>query len=155
MPKIKLHAGAEIDLLSKDELDQSLGQHFARTQTARGWGVKPIRKQAATTTIGTATAFAIQGPEQGYLWSLRLLGMSLSSAQSVQAWRAGDNGTTVPANGLLGNMASASFGSLTWSKGQALLTGGEWLALSAGGNTIVSYLLVAVEVPEQLAWKVM
>jgi hypothetical protein len=155
MAKFKLSAGAELDLLTKGELDTSLLDQSVREWAERGRGVKVIRRQGSTGPISLTTGFAIQGPEQGYTWALRLLGLSLSAAQTIQAWTAGDNSPAPPANGNgpLGSMPSASFGSITWSNVQGLLEGGEFLTLSAGGACTVQYTLIAVQVPAQLLWK--
>jgi hypothetical protein len=154
LAEFQLKAGASIDLLTKDELHNELGRYWAARENARGRGVKLIRRSGNTGTISATAAYGIEGPQQGYVWAIRLLGLALSSAQTIQAWAAGDNSATVPAGGLLGQMASATYGTVTWSNIQGPLFGGEYLTLSAGGSCSAAYLLVAVEVPAELLWKI-
>lgn len=153
MATYKLSAGASIDVLTKGELDQSLQSQFVAEWTERGRGIKVMRIQGVTTTINTTVAFPIQGPEQGYSWALRSIGLSPSSAQAIRVWIAPDNSTTPPATGLIEFMASASFMTSTWSNVQAVIHGGEWIALTASGACTTDYIIYAVEVPTQLLWK--
>ena len=152
MAKFRLSAGAEIDMLTKDELDQSLGSYFAEQETARGSGIKVMRIQGVTTSIGTGVAFPIAGPEQGYAWALRSAGFSPSTSAAIRVW-IGDNTATPPATGMVGFMPAANFGTIAWSSVQAVLYGGEYLQLSAGATCTTDFIIYAVEVPAQLLWK--
>ena len=153
MAQFKLQAGASLDLLTKDELATSLKEQFDLEWTERARGIKVIRLQGMTTTISGTVAFPIQGPEQGYSWALRSIGLSPSTSAAIRVWVAPDNSTTPPATGLIEFMAANTFMTSTWSSVQAVINGGEYIALSAGASCTTDYIIYAVEVPTQLLWK--
>jgi hypothetical protein len=154
MAKVRLSAGAEIDLLTKGELDDSLKDAADAEWTARARGIKPIRVMGNTGSLSSTTVFAVAGPQQGYIWALRGLGLILSGAQTAQAYVTGDNGTTLPKNGLVASFASGTNLYTDWSGVQAYLNGGEYLAIGAGGSVSAAFILYALEVPAELTWKV-
>jgi hypothetical protein len=154
MAKVKLNAGVELDLLNKSELADSLQDQFDREWAERGRGIKLIRIRGATSgNISTTVGFAIQGPQQGYVWALRSLGAVLSSSQTLQAYVTGDNGTSIPANGPVANLAAGTVVFTTWSGVQAFLNGGEFLTIAAGGSATAQFTMYALEAPAELAWK--
>lgn len=154
--KFDLKAGVSIDVLTKDELDSSLRDYFAQAETAKARGLKPIivEGNSGTIQISATTGWPIEGPRQGYSWGLRFLGLNLGSAQTIQAWKTGDNLGLLPSQGLIGSAASSQFPEITWSNIQGLIRGGEYVTLFAGAATVVGYRLVAIEVPTELEWKI-
>ena len=156
MAQVKLQAGATLDFLTKGELDQSLASAFDREWTARARGIKPLRFSLAPVAAvsGTAAYVIGQTPNEGYVWALRQLGLTMSASVSVRVG-IGDTGTTGPANLLLQNNITASTNPVfQWSGTQALLYPEEYPVLWASGSANVNnWCLYVVEVPAELVWK--
>lgn len=161
MAKFKLSAGADIEMLTKDELDQSLSDSAVAEWTERGRGVKVLRFTAPVGASLTATAVYVipYTPAQGYSWALRLVGATFSTAFNLRVWITSDPSiaalptpNNLMALGVTGGSALST--ALTFSGTQAVLNGGDCVVMSASGNvTLNSYLLTAVEVPTELLWK--
>lgn len=152
--KVRLAANAELDLLTKAELDQSLSD-------LRGWiaearrGVK-FRTISAKATVagGVWTIPGGQhdlGPQSGTCWSVTALAVSGSGITAgtdrFSVYADDVSAAKLFLNGIL-------YGQ-TWSVGTFVLGGGSTLAFSGagtgGGGTEVWVSGTVAEVPEQLA----
>lgn len=158
MAKVKLSAGAELDLLTQGEVDDSLMRALNLQEYARGQDVKVLRAQGTTGTVTATAGAVVDGPNPGYAWALRGAYFNLATASNVRLWIIGDNNTAVAGAGLLQGVvaatSSATFNSVTWSGVQAVLHGGENLLISTAGSVAsIGYTFYYVEVPEQLLWK--
>lgn len=161
MAKFKIGANAEIDLLTKGELDDSLADSAKGEWQERARGVKVMRFTAPVQASLTATAIYVipYTPAQGYSWALRLVGATFSAAFNLRAWVTSDPSVTslpTPNNmmplGVTGGSALAV--TLPFSGTQMVLNGGDFVVMSASGSvTLNSYVLTAVEVPTELLWK--
>lgn len=162
MPKTIFKAGVELDLLSQDELDQSLGRHFAAQEAAKLHGIKPMRLPetlygtAASNklTLSVANGNAPVGPRSGYAWVFkRLIVNGLTSGSTPDVVNLYHDSTTgVPLWAFDGNHFGYTFGEL-----QITLYGGETLALASVGtfNSTSQITLGGelVEVPQELLGK--
>lgn len=162
MPKVSLKAGAEIDVLSKDELNDSLMHYFSAQQVARLRGIKHMRLPELLTgkASGSAISLGVEkgqpavGPELGYVWSIsRLVVTGLQSGATPDTVNIYKNSASGPIFWTFdGNHFGATFGKL-----QLTLYGGETLALANSGtfNSTSQITLSGevIEVPAELAGK--
>jgi hypothetical protein len=160
--KVQLRANAEFDVLTKDELDQSLRhslKDWDAMQVSRLAGIKPVRlplvtgKAAASAlTMGGDAGGQLVTPESGYVWSIRHLvieGMT-ASPTTPDVMNIVRNGRSVWQ--LNGNQFAQ-----TWGRGEVLLYAGETLQYVSVGTfnstaTIIAHGL-AEEAPAQLVGK--
>lgn len=159
MAKFRLAANAELDLLTKEELDGSLREAAVSEWNERGRGIKRLRLiQRPNTALSTTAGFVLNAtPNQGYTWNLRFVAASLSAAQTTQFYLGSDTNTGLTSTtGLapLANAPSAVVGSASWGGGQVWIDPGDYLAVWAGGTaTLQGIHVVVIEAPAELAWK--
>lgn len=160
MAEFKLSAGATIDLLTKQEVDQSLAAAFDQVETAKLRGIKHMRLPemfgiAASSKLNISeTNGQFVGPKSGYAWSIKRLVItglqSGSTFDTVGIYVSGITGQ--PLWVLTGNQYAAS-----WGKLEMTLRGGETLAIgSIGTFNSTSQIIVSgelIEVPEELLGK--
>jgi len=164
MAQFSLKAGASIDVLTKPELDDSLKGAWQEEMTARGRGMKMLRfaggvnfTSAAGPTgwvVGTPAGLT---PSAGYIWNLRALGLVFGAGSACNVF-VGDTGSTVATSHLVDHDGSAAtFHTFHWGSGQEWLRAGEYLLAVPGAAAIAitGFKLGLVEVPEELAWKLM
>lgn len=156
MAKFTLQAGAEVDLLNKQEVRDVLSDWDAE-QAARGRGVKALRFNGA---LGAITAGGIQtipfSPASGYVWSLRNVGAFGSASGNWRFFVVTDTSNVLNPSGagIIGFQGSATAAAQQWGSGQAWLYEGEYLAISnAQAQASCGYSLVVLEAPAELAWK--
>lgn len=174
MSKVRLDIGAEVDFLTKGELDDSLEKQDERRAKAaereRLSGVKYFRlprlfaTPASGTVVlgqawsanGTSQVYTDQicGPNQGYVWSIRRISVTgLGTGNSPDLLNIYRNDITFdPVWQLNGN----SF-AYTFSRGELMLLPGEKLVASSLGSMTATTQVVlsgeAVEVPAELIGK--
>lgn len=162
MAKVKLDFGAELDVLTKGELDQSLaGQPDA---LVRSWtrGIKHIRlPRLRGQASGGALTLGIEqpqsGPDMGFAWSIQRLtvtglttGAGSGTPDIINLLRSGTGGDLLwQLNG--DNLA------YTFGKGQITLYGGDTLvAVSVGtfaATGVITLSGEAWEVPAEMMGK--
>jgi len=161
MAKVRLAANAELDLLNRQELGDALHESANREWGERARGMKRLRLRvypgaALTTTAGWVANWT---PAQGYAWNLRFIAASLSAAQTTQFYLGRDTNTGLTATaGLdpLDSVASAVIGEASWGSGQVWMDPGDYLVIWAGSTaTLQAVHVTAIEVPAELAWKLM
>lgn len=155
MAKFKIEAGAELDVLTKDEMGATL----------RGWlqesvrGVKFVSivaetaKTGATFTIGgnVAEPQGTLGPTDGFLWSVMSVnvnGPGVAAADTFVIYDGDTSGTRVRVPTLTN--AGRSF-----QKGEFVMLGPRKIRVtgaSTGAGTEIFVAGMAIEVPLQLAW---
>jgi hypothetical protein len=138
--KYKLDLGMTVDLLTKDEVDQALEQAMS------SW-----RQRAAGTDYVTRIAlgvdaadYTIEGPQQGYAWSVKMVAAALSAAAILTAWW--DAQMTLPAAPPAASAASAQ---ISWGSDSLVLKPGRNLYLSTSTGTITSVLVAAWQIPAE------
>lgn len=161
MAEFKLSAGATLDLLTKPELDQSLAHEWDKALAERARGVKPMRYTGQPQfAIGTTTAFTVPyTPDSGYVWNLRSIACTLSTAANALFNLGTDTHTGIPTPNTLipvgGSSPSALVTGESWGKGQYFIYPGEFIVISASASaTLESYIMQVINVPAELAWKV-
>lgn len=147
--KVKIQAGAELDLLTEEELRRTLASWL--TELHRGARfVRRVAQGVADASGDIVIAPVDFGPEAGFVWDVR----------RVSCWADG-NGLAIPmyANeitptnfvGLSGDQSETlTRGSLVLNPNERLVLGG-----AAPANQTVSVNLQAWEVPSQLAWQLL
>jgi hypothetical protein len=161
--EVELKLGAKLDLLNKHELDDSLasaGRIAADNERQRLAGIKPVRfifRSATPATfpfggdVSSGSGGQLQGPEQGYVWSLRLLvieGMAAGAPPDVINILRGAR--------IIWQLNGNSFGQ-TWGRGEQVLYQGETLSFQnvgafASASQVVAHGL-AENVPAELIGK--
>lgn len=160
MPEFKLSAGATLDVLNKAELDRSLKDW----DTAQAAAARAVKKLEFTGTLGAITigpntlAPILQTPQQGYIWSVRNLGILLQASANLRVFKVGDNtpNPPQPSYGPVGTSSNAQIGQfVTWSAGQCWLDAGQFLAVAATVAQAAGsgYALTVLEAPAEMAWK--
>lgn len=162
MATFKLSAGAEIDLLTKPELDDALQSEALAQVQERARGIKPMRFVGRSGLALTATTAVVipYTPSQGYVWAVRLVATSFSgTAANLRAWITSDANITslpVPNNMIpIGSTGNSSLSvALQFSGTQVLMYGGEYIVLNVSTTpTLDNYVLAVVETPAELLWK--
>jgi hypothetical protein len=161
MARVKIQAGAEFDILNKDELDRSLKDNAKDEWGERARGMKRLRFiQRPGASLTTSAGWILNAtPNQGYTWNLRFVSAALSAAQTVQFYLGSDTNTGLTVtSGLapLVNAASAVIGTGAWGSGQVWIDPDDYLVIWAGGTaTLNAVHVVVIETPAELAWKLM
>lgn len=153
--KFKMDFGAEIDVLTKDELDQSLAA-AARVWYERYRGVKLRRIPLLTAVpaggaVNSAGGVAC-GPEQGYAWTLRELNVEGLTAGTtpdvVNIYRGSSQRAGTILWQLNGNQFLQTFG-----RGEKILFPGETLYFASLGTFAATGTITlsgtVVEVPAE------
>ncbi len=138
-----------VDLLTKSELDDSMGHHF--DHAIRDWyrGLDYIGYAGVGNGTGTLT---LPASEQGYAWSFKLITAQLSAAGVLSVYPSDNINvapigvTTAIANGV--NFDAA----LSWSGNQVVLKDGRNITLYSG-VTILNYRVLVLQVPTEMQGK--
>lgn len=167
MPRFKLAANAEIDVLNRDELHGELDQYFTKEWSERGRSEKYMEfvlNNYNGVTIGpNAGAVLVDGagngsPRSGYAWALRNVFFQTAAAAIATVWKVSDPQATNPGLWVKGFARDTSnvIHGFQFSSLQAVLKAGEYVALNLASAQAISgsIFLVYVEVPEAMLWKV-
>lgn len=152
--KVKLDFGAELDVLTQDELDRTLGK-WAGLWAQRARGLEWFQHAAGSNDPGIGTgAYQTRPPASGYAWELTGLSVVVSAQQNVTVtWDVGGN-LLVPG----GSMPSASLatvpagfgGAVSWGSKRVILKPGRSLYVQAAAGALIQQVyLTGVEVPAE------
>jgi hypothetical protein len=145
-----LRQGGALDLLTKSELDQSMGHHFDAAIRDYLRGVDFL----SFTGNGNGNMFTIpDAPESGYTWSVKLVSAQLSAAGQLSIYL-GENNQVAP----IGSIASASNGTnneciATWSANQVVIKDGRVITLYCSAATILNWRISVEQVPTEMQGK--
>ncbi|MGA5128792.1 hypothetical protein ACPCTO_03195 [Streptomyces olivoreticuli] len=139
--KFRIKAGAEVDFLTKDELDSVLKDRLAEV----GSGVRYKRIPYAGTL-----PVAVAAPESGFVWSVKLLSATFNTADKCKAYV-----DQLEDSSLVGyDAASDTAHVLRWGSDQLILFGTQPLVVSGTGAAASATGLMYVEqVPVGAEWK--
>lgn len=162
--KVKLTAGAELDMLNKHEMSQVLRDWMVETLR----GAVPIRfsaqgtvKSDSTVRVDNSNNSARLGPEAGMLWLVtRIVVSGLNVTGDPTALYVNDN---QPWSLLFPSVTGLSTctGYVAFSSSQVVLTGNDRLVLASTGaigtaaNTQVTLAGSAWELPVGLSWRLL
>lgn len=143
--KVKLDFGAELDVLTQGELEQTLSK-AAALWWERARGVRYVRRVSQP----AAASVVVNGPDQGWAWDVKLVGAVFSAADSLQVLLGAAALWPVWA-GPPGNAGATNvLDSIIWGSHQVILNPGEQLTVKSAGGALISNLLVAaIEVPAE------
>jgi hypothetical protein len=161
MPKVALKANAEIDVLSKDELEDSLKGYFAAREAARLRGIKHLSRIPVLSGTIASNAILLPasgdptqcGPHQGYAWSVRRLTIDglTTAADVVAIYRSSKDAVNRVAQ------FTGAAPVVTFNKGAFVLQPGDTIACANVGNLTTTGVLTvtgeATEVPAELLGK--
>jgi hypothetical protein len=91
------------------------------------------------------------GPDEGYVWSVKILSSTLGSAGTLTAYKASSTGQTSRLVGY--NSASQAPQVMYWAANQLFLNHGQALYIVAS-TTLTNYYIGAEEAIAEQAWKV-
>lgn len=156
--KFKIAAGAEIDLLTKEEMSDALrnwSEEFLRGRRYRKVNGTGTVTAAGDVSIGGPDTGSEMGPDEGMVWSVKRLVISgLADGKHVTLWVNETSASTLVEPGIIGSTADPTrTPSLRWGSNQLVLQAGERLlvtgsSLAAGGTVTVTGQ--ALEAPSAL-----
>ena len=155
MAKVRLDFGAELDVLSQRELDQSLSRASEAT-LAHARGIKWMRR--AHPLADTPTSVTLGNPvAQGYAWDLKMITGMLTGSDSAAVFIGED------ATGLLIGYAPAPGAApaqpvftIGWSSHQqVLMPGDELFVATSGAFGLTRVTVTAVQVPAEMLGKIL
>ncbi len=158
--EVMIKAGAKLETTTPAETEQIVGSavrgHFDAQERQRARGVKLIRASAPGPLPLASTLLIPNGPESGYIWSLRLLSVQLASAGTCLAYiTSSAPGTSATPQRLVANFSTSSTSQvITFPTAAAMLYQSEGLYLSASQN-ITAWFLAGWEVPAEMEYKLL
>ena len=159
--EVLIKAGAVVDVPTSAEVTQTIQQAWRdqadAQQRAEARGIKAIRLSAPGSSPAAKTLYIANGPEPGYLWSVRLLSVQLASADTVLAYiTSSAPGTGATPQRLIANMSTSSANQVvTFTSASCLLNPAESVYLAAAAQNITAYFLAGWEVPAEMAYKIL
>ena len=148
MAEVELRVGAKLNLLNQSELDESLARYMEAPSSLRavdGIRLPLLTKVGANPfTMGGDTGTLIQGPDQGYVWSLRHLvieGMATGATPDVM--------NVLSRNRIIWQLNGNQFAQ-TFGRGEIILRSGETLAYASVGTFVSTAAIVAHGLAEQV-----
>ena len=148
-------SGQSVYMPDKDEYTQMMRDAWSAHDRERARGVKwldfaqPVSGAATTSTL-------IPGPEEGYSWSAKVLGVTLSAAGTIAAYKASSTGQiTRPLAQPVASIAvnSVNVAVMTWSSNQGYLQHGQSIYLQAS-TTVNTWYLGTEEAIAEMGWKI-
>lgn len=161
MPELILRAGMKIDLPSRDEVRDIVGDQVGQAEREKARAFKHLRipelagvPASNALTVGISTGISV-GPESGYMWSIKSLvitGLTAGSSPDVMNIFIGDRFSGSIFWQLNGNNFGVTFGKL-----QRCVFSGETLSMQSSGVLGATGRIVlsgeADQVPEEQVWK--
>lgn len=147
MAKFKIGAGADIELLTQGELDQSLANERAASRS-KYQAVSVIRlpvlfgiASGGVLAMGGDSGSPVHSPDQGYVWSVRHI--------SIEGLAAGDVVSILRAGRIFWKLAATPPSAETWGRGEFMVNAGETLSYANFG----AFASVAQIVISGTAWQ--
>lgn len=144
--KVKLTAGAELDMITADEVRREL--RAWHTEVTRG---AKFRRRSLAGAVNGAGELLItdDGPGEGFVWAITRLSVAagLAADQSVSVYMNDANPSSLVWSGLVDNATPGDHGIVVTS-GESLVIAGT--GLTAGWAVVVTATIK--EVPALMAW---
>lgn len=136
--KFKITAGAEIDVLTKPELDsvlRSWGEEFVRGRRYRKLSASGTVTAAGTVSIGGEDASGAMGPDAGFVWSVkRLIVSGFANGNLLTLWINEASPSTLIESGITGTTVDPTRAqALRWGSNQLVMEAGERLLITGTG----------------------
>lgn len=156
MAEVAIHAGAKFQTATPDEVRTIVAAESA-AERQRARGVKHIRIAGIGAQPAAQTLYILTGPASGYIWSLRLLSVQISAADTCLAYIA----SSAPSAGATPQRLITPFGTSNanqydkFAKGQVMLYPDESVYLSCAAHTINAFFMTAWEAPAEMEYKLL
>lgn len=152
MARFVLDFGAEIELLTKGELDQSLSA-AADIWREEARGVKFMRRYYLTPAGGTSFTVT-DSPNAGYVWVLTGVGVHLSAggvAGGVGVIVSYGEDLSRPVGGASqqGTTGVSDSAFVPFARGQCVMRDGDKLTVKTGSGALATVSLTAIQIPEE------
>jgi hypothetical protein len=152
---VEIRGGAKVEIPNRDEIRGELADVLDVRERSRARGVKWLD---IVQPVTPATGIITVGPDQGYVWSVKVVSTTLASAGTLAVYKVtgwtGDSTTTNDTRRLVGyNSTSQTQQVITWGSNQCFLQAG-WGLLLVGGQNIPSYYMGVEEAVSEQQWKV-
>lgn len=146
-----IRAGGELDLLTKTELQESMGHQFDAAIRDFLRGVDYL--QFSGVANGGNTFTIPNNAESGYTWSLKLISAQLSAAGQLSIYPA-SNTNVAPIASVVAQTNGANYEAIAkWSSNQAVFKDGRQFTLYCESATIQNYLIIVEQVPTEMQGK--
>lgn len=144
--KVKLQAGAELDLLTKSEVSDVVSQAVRSQQ----YGIRMKPYLQTQTDPNNTSSMTIEIPD-GLMWDVRSIYASKSVADKIRVFR---DSTTPGAKQctIADDTDNGNFQNFT--KGSFVMRGGQKIIVQAvtGGTVLITVRLSVMEVPDGYDW---
>jgi hypothetical protein len=149
MTKTLMRAGFELETVTPDEargiIHQEMRQFFQARAKKRMEVTFPVLTPATTVFLGPSEVAGM--PEEGYIWSLKMVSVNFSATSTLNIYKATSSGDT--RRPLCPTLATQTVQSFTWSSDQARLRHGEGLYLTGSAN-ITGVYVAAWQAPSEM-----
>lgn len=146
MPTYEIIGGRKFTSLDRAEFMELLDER----ERYRARGVKWMDYAVPLNTVPANTLTI--GPEEGYVWSVKILSSTLNGNGTLAAYKASSTGQTTRLVGY--NATSQSLQVMYWAANQCFLNHGQQLYLVASGANLTNYYVGAEQAIAEQAWKV-
>jgi hypothetical protein len=148
MTQQRLHSAlAPIDVLTRIEMEELLNKNMEAAERTRVRGVDYMEVNG---NAANATSVAIQGPDQGYAWSLKIASAVLSAAATLNVYL-GDNQNTAPVGSVI--LAAAGAAIVTWTSNIVIIRDARFITLASSVAGIGAWKIIAKQVPNEMVGK--
>jgi hypothetical protein len=141
-----LKAGAAIDMLTKSELDESMGHNFDAAIRSLLHGIDFLwftgSSQGATTVL-------IPGPESGYVWSIKFAAAQLAAAGQFCVYL-GENTASAPIGSIATDPLNQAIA--TWTSNVVVLKDSRDITFFSSAG-ILDWKLMVKQVPAEMQGK--
>ena len=152
MARTQIKAGGFIDTPSMAELHD----YFSTRDREKYRGVKHIRVSGLGASPAATALMIPNGPESGYIWSLRILSAQLATAGTLLAYITSSSPATgaTPQRLVFNGSTSGTSQVTTFPSAACMLYPGEGIYLS-GSQNISAWFLAGWEVPAEMEGKLL
>lgn len=140
-----IRGGATLETVTLDEFREFMD----RRERDRARGVKWM--EVAAPLNGAPASVLTAGPDEGYVWSVKILSSTLGSAGTMTVYKASSTGQTSRLVAFNGTSQTAQVA--YWAANQCFLNHGQQLYVVAS-TSLTNYYLGAEEAVAEQAWKV-
>jgi hypothetical protein len=148
MTQQRLHSAlAPIDILTRLEMEEVLTKGLDQAERTRVRGVDYMEVNG---NAANATSVTIQGPIQGYAWSLKIASVVLSAAGVFNVYL-GDNQNTAPVGSV--TLAAAGPAIVTWTSNIVIVRDSRYITLASSVAGIGAWKILSKQVPNEMIGK--
>lgn len=141
----------DVELLTADEVSHSMAHAFDAYLRERYRGIDYLE---FTANGGGAATYTFQGPETGYVWSLKMVSVVLSASGSVLVFPGSSTGVAPLAAGAAQSIAGQFWFVTTWGSDSAIIKQGRAVTIQTSSTGGLGNLrIMAEQVPAEMIGK--